>query len=110
MQQTVMFKRLLDEFSEEVRQNAENHGCSNMTDERYIVLMHTELSEAIEALRIGNPKSEKIPEFSLVEEELADVLIRVLDYAKVRGYNVGGAMIAKARYNLGRPHKHGKVW
>ena len=42
-----------------------------------IALMHSELSEALEAVRIGNPSSEKIPEFSLLEEELADVILRI---------------------------------
>ena len=38
-------------------------------DGELIALMHSELSEALEGLRHKNPKSDKIPEFSSVEEE-----------------------------------------
>jgi len=72
-----------------------------------IALMHSELSEALEALRGGNPESKKIPGFSQVEEELADVVIRILDYSGAKELNLGGAIMAKAQYNTGREHKHG---
>ena len=46
-----------------------------------IALMHSELSEALEAHLHGNPPSDHIPEFSGLEEEFADLLIRVFDTA-----------------------------
>lgn len=73
-----------------------------------IALMHSELSEALEALRDGNPKSKKIPEFSHLEEELADVVIRIMDFAGGHGLEIASAIIAKHRFNMTRPHKHGK--
>lgn len=76
-------------------------------DGTLIALMHSELSEALEFLRHGNPKSDHIPEFSGVEEELADVVIRIMDFAEERGYRVAKALVAKTEYNQGRPHKHG---
>lgn len=76
-------------------------------DGECIVLMHSELSEALEALRHGNPPSEKAAGFSAVEEELADVVIRIMDFAAQRGYDIGGAILGKATYNDGRPHMHG---
>lgn len=72
-----------------------------------IALMHSELSETLEALRHGNPTSDKIPEFTAVEEELADCVIRIMDFAVARGYDVAGAIVAKAAFNKTRPHKHG---
>jgi hypothetical protein len=73
-----------------------------------IALVHSELSEALEALRHGNPPDDHIPEFSGVEAELADVLIRVFDMSAERGWNVFKAMHCKMAYNATRAYKHGK--
>jgi NTP pyrophosphatase (non-canonical NTP hydrolase) len=72
-----------------------------------IALMHSELSEALEAIRNGNPPDDKIPEFTGVEAELADVIIRIMDMAAAKGYRVGDAIVAKINYNKNRPYKHG---
>lgn len=77
-----------------------NHG-------EMIALMHSELSEALEAMREGDPESEKIPGFSCVEEELADVIIRIMDFAHTLGHNVAGAIVAKHSHNTTRPRMHG---
>lgn len=71
-----------------------------------IALMHSELSEALEGLRIQAP-SDKIPLFESVEEELADTIIRIMDFAAQRGLNIAAALVTKAEYNKGREHRHG---
>jgi len=81
---------------------------ADRNDGEMLALMHSELSEALEAIRKGNPPDDKLPEFRGAEVELADCIIRILDTAHARGWRVGEAIIAKIAFNEGRPHKHGK--
>ncbi len=74
---------------------------------REIALQHSELSEVLEADRRGNPLSIKIPGFSCIEEEYADVVIRVLETCFIRKFDLSGAIKAKMLYNASRPMKHG---
>ena len=81
---------------------------SDNTGEK-IALMHSELSEALEADR-KSLDAEHIPGFSGVEEELADVIIRILDFAGHHQLRLGEALSAKIAYNLTRPFKHGQAY
>lgn len=73
-------------------------------------LIHTEVSEYMEAIRRPDYKySEKIPEFLEEEEEMADAFIRMLDIIGKRKLRVGAAIVAKLKYNKEqRPRLHGK--
>ena len=92
-----------------VHGNAKAHGWHDepVDPVTALALIHCEVSEAVEGLRHGNPPSEHIPEFSAVEEELADVIIRCMDLAGAKGYRLAEAIVAKHRFNVTRPHRHG---
>jgi len=74
-----------------------------------LALIHSELSEALEGHRHGNPPSDHIPKFTAEEEEFADVIIRVLDTARERKLRIGEAVLAKMDFNATRPYKHNKT-
>ena len=66
-----------------------------------IALMHSELSECLEGVR-KNLKDDKLPHRSMEEVELADLLIRVFDYAGNWGLDLEGAYQEKRAYNMTR--------
>lgn len=69
-----------------------------------IALMHSELSECLEGVR-KNLMDDKLPHRSMEEVELADLLIRVFDYAGNWGLDLEGAYQEKRQFNLNR-HDH----
>lgn len=74
-----------------------------------IALVHSELSEALEADR-KNLMDDKLPDRPGREVELADAMIRIFDLAGRYGMDLGGALVAKIAYNASRPYKHGKAY
>lgn len=66
-----------------------------------IGLMHSELSEALEADRKGL-MDKKLPHRDGREVEFADCIIRILDTAEALGLDVAGALIEKNRFNQTR--------
>jgi hypothetical protein len=72
-----------------------------------LMLVVSELSEALEAVRNGNPPDSHIPEFSGLEAESADAVIRLMDLNETEAARLGKAIVAKAAYNANRQHKHG---
>lgn len=70
-------------------------------DGEMLMLMVSELSEAMEGLR-KNLQDDKLPHRPMVEVELADTLIRIFDYAGARGLDLAGAVVEKLAFNQQR--------
>lgn len=86
-----------------------DQGVDNRNKGEMIALMHSELSEALEAIR--KPKQdEHCPEFTNEAIELADAVIRIFDYCAAFKIPLGEAILAKMAFNEIRPKKHGKAF
>lgn len=111
------FPATVDDWGEFVKVWAEEKGWVfglNDTPEK-IALMHSELSEALEAYRrregfFWNIASTEVPEAMKPEGiaiELADCVIRIMHYLSTFGISLQEALELKMAYNLKRPYRHG---
>lgn len=66
-----------------------------------LCLIHSEVSECLEGVR-RNLMDDKLPHRSMEEVELADAVIRILDYCGGFGLDLAGAVAEKLAFNLRR--------
>lgn len=70
-------------------------------DGEMIALMHSELSEGLEGVR-KDLMDDHLPHRKMVEVEMADTIIRILDYCGGRNLDLAGAVADKLAYNKTR--------
>lgn len=76
-----------------------------------LALIHGEVSEALEALRLPEPVMDKhLPDYTNFAVELADIVIRVFDLAGQQSIPLGKIIDDKLAFNKTREHKHGKLF
>ncbi len=66
-----------------------------------IALIHSEISEALEGVR-KDIMDDHLPHRKMVEVEMADAIIRIMDFCGKYNLDIGGAIVEKLQYNTKR--------
>ena len=122
----------VNDYAREVHENAVAHGWWEGGERSFpdiAVLIHSEVSEALEEYREGKPliygccgfngaycehsencdkpKTEDSCKPEGLAVELCDAVIRIFDYLAYLGVDIEAILVAKHEYNKSREYRHG---
>jgi NTP pyrophosphatase (non-canonical NTP hydrolase) len=100
----------LNEWAKKIHKNAVDHGWwdEDRSFGETVALCHSELSEALEAYRDGEPlEYQKGAKPEGIAVEMIDCMIRILDWCGHEDVDVEGILERKHEYNKTRPLRHG---
>lgn len=106
-------KKTITQWQKEVHQNAVAHGWweNPRTEGELLMLIVSEASEAFEEIRNNKGVNETYysegGKMEGVPSELADIVIRVMDFCEYYGIDLEKAIAEKHAFNKNRPYKHG---
>lgn len=98
---------MLNELAKECHEIARSKGFYERAGEgesflsEKLLLVVSEITEAQDAIRDGDELGEAL--------EIADALIRLLDYAEFRGIDIDAVVRRKIDFNKTRPYMHGRA-
>lgn len=125
--------KTMSEIAQQIHANNKEKGFYDTEKNigEMLALIHSEVSEALEADRkemkcnispielrlvVDNLSNGQYPFYyktvvkGTFDEEMADIIIRVLDLCAYKGIDIDAHVAAKIRYNSLREYKHGKKY
>ena len=82
-----------------LKQSLDRRGVKFQDKKYFLLHLHSEVAELSSLIRYGNGQSEKCPEITEEQEELADVILTCFAYAGVFGVDIETALKVKFNYN-----------
>lgn len=103
----IVQKQLFDASLEKGHHDFDLYDWKTLDAFRLLGLMHTEITECMQIIKRHGLTDLAKKWRDKLAEELADVIIRIMDFAELHELDVAEALRKKAQFNITRPHQFG---